>query len=209
METETNVIRWSAPAVRTLDIEGRLARQLSPDTLAHVYRTAAFARDLADRHGIDPDRAELAALVHEVADGYDDDQLLALAAQYELPLDPIEARVPRLLHGRVGAEILRFEWGITDEGLLEAVRHHVAGAAKMGTLAKVIFLADKLEPDRDKFYGDLDPVRQLALSDLDAAVGRMSAWRLPQLPLASAARPDRVLDAADTLAELTRATWPA
>lgn len=207
MRAELPTIHWSGAVVRTVDIEGRLAQSLTPDTLAHVYRSAEFARGLAERHGVDPDRAELAALLHEIADRYRDDELLALAERYEIVIDPIEARVPRLLHGRVGAEILRLEWGITDEELLEAVRYHMAGAPRMGILAKIIFLADKLEPNRDKFYGDLGPVRKLAMTDLDAAIARLSVWRVAELPSLAAVSRDPIAEARSAVIEHARATW--
>jgi predicted HD superfamily hydrolase involved in NAD metabolism len=205
MIAETNVTRWHAASIRTLDIEARLRKALRPDTLSHVYRVAEVARTLAAHHGVDPDKAELAALLHEVAGPYTDDQLLALAEYYEVQPDRIELRVPRLLHGKVGAEILREEWGITDLEILNAVSSHVSGHDQMGSLEKVVFLADKLEPDRDKFYGDLQPVRALALLDMDAAIARLSAWRDRDLPVAPT-QPDRFANAEYALADLARAT---
>ena len=40
----------------------------------------------------------------------------------------------------------------------------------MGTLAKVVYVADKLEPNRDKYYGGLDSVRDVARTDLNQAI---------------------------------------
>ncbi len=203
------VERWNAAPVRTSDIEGRLARTLRPDTLAHVYRTAELARTLAARHGVSPDLAELAALLHKVAEGYSDSELLKLAKYYEIPIDATEARVPRLLHGKLGAEILRHEWRIQDLRLLQAVRSYVAGAPEMDMLAKILFLADKLEPARDRFYGDLDPVRALALLDPDAAIQRLSAWTTTDFPTAAFREDDLRSTPNNDLVEFTRATWPS
>jgi predicted HD superfamily hydrolase involved in NAD metabolism len=199
--------RWAPASVRTVDIEGRLARTLKPDTLAHVYRTAEMARMLAERLGVDPDKAELAALLHRVAAGHSDRDLLRLAEYYEVPVSPIEARVPHLLHGKIGAEILHEKWGITDDELLSAVRNYVAGGPRMSQLDKILFLADKLEPERDRFYGDLDPVRELAMTDPDAAIGKLSAWMATELPAADW-RPDAVSTTQSEVFEMTRATWP-
>ncbi|MBI4214062.1 MAG: bis(5'-nucleosyl)-tetraphosphatase (symmetrical) YqeK [Chloroflexi bacterium] len=197
--------RWTAAPVRTIDIEGRLARSLRPETLAHVYRTAELARTLAEKHGVNPDLAELAALLHKVADGYSDRELLRLAEYYEVPIDATEARVPRLLHGKIGAEILRHEWRIMDPDLLRAVRNYVSGAPNMQILDKVLFLADKLEPERDRFYGDLDPVRALALVDPDAAIRRLSAWTGTRLLTANRCG-DALAPTRNRLIEFTRAT---
>jgi len=81
----------------------------------------------------------------------------------------------------VGAEVLRRDWGIDDEEILDAVRDHVTGSTHMGPIAKVLFVADKLEPGRDRYYGGLDGIRALALTDLDGAIRKLYAWRLSEL----------------------------
>src|SRR3989442_1400681 len=45
------------------DLYERLCRDLDADTLGHIERTAVTARELALAHGVDPDRAELAAML--------------------------------------------------------------------------------------------------------------------------------------------------
>ena len=181
------------------DVRTRLRSEVSPETLAHGERTAELARTLAVTHGVDADRAELGALLHDVADHYSDTLLLVLAERFGIPVSLTEARVPKLLHAPVGAEILRREWGITDEELLDAIRDHISGSPMMTTLAKVLFVADKLEPGRDRHYHVLDPVRQLAMVDLDAAVLKLYAWRMTEL--VSSGRPvdERLVQARNVL----------
>jgi predicted HD superfamily hydrolase involved in NAD metabolism len=165
----------------TSEVRDRIEKEMEPDLLAHVRDTAVLARQLAEIHGVDPEQAELAALIHDIADHYSDGELLILAEQFGIDVSLTEARVPKLLHGPVGAEILRREWGIDDEEILDAIRHHVSGHRFMSRLGKVLFLADKLEPSRDRHYGGLDGIRQLALVDLDAAMLRLYAWRMNEL----------------------------
>jgi predicted HD superfamily hydrolase involved in NAD metabolism len=130
---------------------------------------------------VEPERAELAALIHDIADRYSDVELLILAERYGVPISLTEARVPKLLHGPVGAEILRQEYGISDEELLDAVRDHVTGGLHMSSLSKLLFIADKIEPERDRHYHGLDPVRQLARENLDAALLKLQAGRISEL----------------------------
>jgi predicted HD superfamily hydrolase involved in NAD metabolism len=165
----------------TAEIRSRLERELPPDVLEHSRQTAAFARELAGLHGLDADKAELAGLLHDVGDRYSDKEILALAERYEIPISSTERRIPKLLHGAVGAEVLRREWGIADEQILAAVYDHVSGRDNMTPLTKVLFLADKLEPGRDRFYGGLDPIRELAKKDLNQAVLHLAGWRMTQL----------------------------
>lgn len=188
------------------EIRPRVKSIVGPEIWAHVLRTATLARELAEAHGVDPDRAEAAALVHDIADHYSERELSRFVAQYEIELSLIEARVPALAHGKVGAEILRHEWGITDEDFLDAVRYHISGSSTMGKLSKVLFLADKLEPERDKFYRDLDPIRELARTDLDQAVGKLYAWRVSELRSRGAPIHEDLAEAIKTLTEHTQAT---
>jgi predicted HD superfamily hydrolase involved in NAD metabolism len=169
------------PTMTTTDVRARIAQLLEPTLLAHVEATATLARELAELHGVDPERAELAALLHDLADHYSEPELLALAEQYGIEVSLTEARVPKLLHAPVGAELLRREWGITDEELLDAVRHHVSGHRFLSRLGKVLFVADKLEPSRDQHYGGLQGIRDLARIDLEAAMLRLYGWRVNEL----------------------------
>ncbi len=165
----------------TSDLLQRLRTELDAETLAHSERTAELAVQLAEHHGVDPERARLAALIHDVADRHSDRELLVLAERYGIDISLTEARVPKLLHGKIGAEILRRDWGITDDELLDAVRDHITGGIRMGPLARVLFVADKLEPERDRYFGGLDSIRQLAVVNLEAAMLKLYAWRMDQL----------------------------
>jgi predicted HD superfamily hydrolase involved in NAD metabolism len=165
----------------TTELKAQVLERLEEEALAHSRRTAVVARELASAHGVDPERAELAALVHDIADGYSDVELLVLAERYDIPITLTEARIPKLLHAPVGAEILRREYGVTDEELLDAVRDHISGGPHMGKLAKILFVADKIEPHRDRHYHGLEPVRELASQDLDQAMLKLYAWRIDEL----------------------------
>jgi predicted HD superfamily hydrolase involved in NAD metabolism len=194
--------------VTSIDIQAirdRIEHELEPDLLTHVRETAALARHLAEIHGIAPERAELAALVHDIADRYSEHELLALAEKYEIEVSLTEARVPKLLHGPVGAEIVRREWHIDDEEILDAIRYHISGYRFMSKLAKVLFAADKLEPGRDRHYGGLNGIRELAELDLDAALLRLYAWRVNELVDADRPIHEHLITARNLLLENVRA----
>lgn len=182
-----------------LEIATRLEYELPEEVVRHSFRTAALARSLAERHGVSPDRVEVAALVHDIADGYSDLELLEFAEEFGIPLSLTEARVPKLLHAPVAAEILRRDWGIDDDEILDAVRDHITGGVRMSTLAKILFLADKLEPERDHYYGGLEPIRKLAMEDLDQAILRLYAWRMGDLVANGRPVDDRLVSARNRL----------
>ena len=150
-------------------IEERV-RALPAGLQAHIHRVEEIARELAICHGIDEERAALGMLAHDVARAMADDELLRRAAELGLPIGTVERMVPLLLHGPVGAELLAREDGLADPALHAAVYWHTTGHPKLDDLGKVVFLADKLDPQKAHMYPYLPLLRQLALEDLDRAM---------------------------------------
>jgi nicotinate-nucleotide adenylyltransferase len=91
--------------------------------------------------------------------------MIALAAQDGEAVSKLERKKPSLLHARAGAVLLKARFGITDKDILEAVRFHTLGDMAMGKLAKVVYIADKIEISREEVDSKL---RELcAAGDLD------------------------------------------
>ena len=141
--------------------------RLSEGRYGHTLRVADTAADLARAHGLDEDRARLSALIHDAARETGPEEFLRLAQEWNLPVGEPERRSPKLLHGPVAAELARRELGVEDEEILEAVRAHTTGKPGMGTLALVLYVADKIEPARD--YPSVERLRKLAREDLRMA----------------------------------------
>ena len=137
---------------------------------AHIYRVMEIARELAQRHGMDPERASLGMLAHDVARAMGDKDLIHRATELGLPIGVLESRVPVLLHGPVGAEILLREDCLDDDVLYLAVYWHSTGHPSLDTLGKLVFLADKLDPQKISYYPYIPLLRELALEDLDRAL---------------------------------------
>ena len=137
---------------------------------AHIHRVVEIARELAVCHGINQEQAALAALAHDVARAMTDGELLLRAAGMGLPIGVVDRRVPILLHGPVGAEILQQEAGLTDISIYKAVYWHTTANPDLDELGKVVFIADKLDPAKIDSYPYLPQIRQLAFQDLDRAI---------------------------------------
>ena len=137
---------------------------------AHIYRVVEIARELAVCHGINQEQAALAALAHDVARAMTDGELLRRAAGMGLPIGVVDRRVPILLHGPVGAEILQQEAGLTDISIYKAVYWHTTANPDLDELGKVVFIADKLDPAKIDSYPYLPQIRQMAFQDLDRAI---------------------------------------
>jgi predicted HD superfamily hydrolase involved in NAD metabolism len=137
---------------------------------AHIHRVVEIARELAVCHGINQEQAALAALAHDVARAMTDGELLRRAAGMGLPIRVVDRRVPILLHGPVGAEILQQEAGLTDISIYKAVYWHTTANPDLDELGKVVFIADKLDPAKIDSYPYLPQIRQMAFQDLDRAI---------------------------------------
>jgi predicted HD superfamily hydrolase involved in NAD metabolism len=138
----------------------------------HVEAVVAEARRLARLHGVDEERAVMAARTHDIARAMDPEELLRLARELGLNPNEVEEAAPILLHGPVAARLLASRYGVEDEEVLASARWHSAGRAGMSVFEKVVFLADKVEPGKVAGRPNLEEVRRLAETDLDRAVLR-------------------------------------
>jgi predicted HD superfamily hydrolase involved in NAD metabolism len=137
---------------------------------AHINRVRDIAEELAPHHGVDPERAALGMLAHDVARAMPDQELFHRATSLGLTVGTVENYVPVLLHGPVGAELLRREDGLTDQSLHQAVYWHTTAHPSLDILGKVVFLSDKLDPYKVERYPYLPYLRELAFADLDRAL---------------------------------------
>ncbi|MBO8158703.1 bis(5'-nucleosyl)-tetraphosphatase (symmetrical) YqeK [Thermosyntropha sp.] len=143
-------------------------KRLSPLRFRHSLGVADKARRLAERFGIDEEKAYLAGIVHDYAKGIAGSELLNIAKENGLIDDEVYREVPDLLHAPVGAFLIEKELGIDDKEILSAVRKHTLGDLDMGLFDKIIFLADMVEPGRD--FPGIERLRCLVERNLDEAM---------------------------------------
>jgi predicted HD superfamily hydrolase involved in NAD metabolism len=134
-----------------------LAGRLSRRSLEHSERTAACARVLAARFGVDADGAELAGLLHDYARDVARGDMVAEAEELGVSVLPVEQEHPYLLHARLGAALVRRDLPGVGEAVLSAVAVHTVGGLPMSDLDKVTYLADMIEPARD--FAGVDQLR--------------------------------------------------
>jgi predicted HD superfamily hydrolase involved in NAD metabolism len=142
--------------------------------LRHIEGVAATARSLAKRVGCDVYLAELAAWLHDACKEIGSKELIALAKEFGLAVHPVEEKNGHLLHGPVGAEVVRRDLAVSNEEILHAIAEHTLGAVPMSLLSKVVFLADALEPRRPTDF--TEPIWQ-ALDNGDHASDQVNVDR--------------------------------
>ena len=137
----------------------------------HVERVRDIGRLLAQRHGLDAELVDLGLAAHDLARAFDGGELIERSKAIGIAPSAIERRLPVLLHGPLAAAELESD-GLTDTQVLDSVRWHTTGHRGMGDVAKVVFLADKLDPQKAHRYPYLGEIDELAQNSLDDAVVR-------------------------------------
>lgn len=158
----------------------QLSKSLSTSRFDHSLSVSFTGTALAMCYGADLIQAETAGILHDCAKCYSDRTLTELCRQKGIELTPDELLAPAVIHARYGAWMAEHEYGITDTEVLSAIRWHTTGCAKMSTQAKILFIADYIEPRRDKAPG-LPRLRKLAFKSLDETMYEILAGNLEYL----------------------------
>ena len=162
----------------TIEIPGRVhdrihrrMRRLPPGLVEHCQRVEQIARALCEPHGQDADAVGLTAYAHDATKHFSGLENLLRMEEYDLPpVTELERRNPKLLHGMVGAELLKREDGLNHPQLYNAIYWHTVGnPTGADTIGNIVFLADKLDPVKRDRYPWQPEMQELAESDLDAA----------------------------------------
>jgi len=143
-------------------IDHYLKEHLSEKRRAHIEGVRETAIELAGRYGADTEKAETAALYHDMFKERDLDDLID-----SLGISTYYKGKRNLAHSKVAAAVMEQKLGFTDRDLLNAVSYHTTGRPGMSKLEKIIFLADAMEPGRE--YPEVDELRRLTREDLDEA----------------------------------------
>lgn len=129
-----------------------MKENLSPERYIHCLGTAECARELAGQFNQNEEKAYTAGLLHDCAKCFDTDKLLDIIKK-NLHVDESEMMNYKTLHAPVSAYCANVDFGVCDEEILSAIRWHTLGKKDMTDFEKIIFLADKIEPNtRDKEY---------------------------------------------------------
>ena len=140
-------------------------KTLSERRFIHSKNVANSAALLAKKYGEDPLKAETAGILHDITKELNPEKQLQIMRSGGIILDDILEKTPKLYHAVSGMVYARDTLGITDDGILNAIRTHTTGAANMPLLSKIIFIADFISEERD--YPDVDIMRRESEKSLE------------------------------------------
>lgn len=131
-----------------------LKNNLNEERYIHTLGTAECAKELANKFNLNSEKAYMAGLLHDCAKCFSNEKLLDIIHQH-LNVEECEMLNYKTLHAPVSAYIAEKEFQVNDKEILSAIRWHTLGKLDMTDFEKIVFLADKIEPNtRDKEYSD-------------------------------------------------------
>ena len=154
------------------EIKKKLKKSQDKERYEHTKGVMYTAGCLAMAHGYYLEKAMLAGLLHDCAKCIPNDEKLTLCKEHNILVTPVEAENPFLLHAKLGAFLAESEYNITDPDVLHAIKVHTTGEPDMNILDKIIFIADYIEPGRNK-APNLEKVRKQAFHDLNACMAQI------------------------------------
>ena len=174
-------------------IAGRV--QLLPAPLKkHIQRTRRLGLEISAKYHVDSELVDISILGHDIARNLDDIALVVEAKKLRINIDEIEKKAPILLNGPIAATWISHNFlNKIDERIIEAIYFHTTGRANMSDVSKVIFLADKLDPEKIKRRPSLQEVKSHIDISLDQAIlkfielqinfSNMNNWEIPKMLL--------------------------
>ena len=154
------------------EIRKKLKKAQDKDRYEHTKGVMYTAGCLAMAYGYDMQKAMLAGLLHDCAKCIPNNEKLDLCEKNEILVTSVERENPYLLHAKLGALLAKTEYDVTDPHILHAIKVHTTGEPDMNVLDKIIYIADYIEPNRNKAE-NLEYIRELAFHDLDACMAEI------------------------------------
>lgn len=142
--------------------------RLSEKRWQHTKNVKKMAVSLAKRYGADPEKAAMAAILHDAAKELPREELLQIFADNAIIAENARYRPAPVWHGIAAAILAETRWGVTDPEILSAIRCHTTGKPGMSLLDKIIYLADMTSAERD--YPGVEELREEEMRDLDKAL---------------------------------------
>lgn len=154
-------------------INNDIKAELSEKRYNHSLGVMKKAEELARIYGENVNKAKLIGLAHDIGKELPKEAKLKYAIDNGILVDDVEKVNIDLLHGKIGADICNKRYGFTND-MQNAIIYHTVGNENMDLLAKILFVADKIEEGRnyidEEKNAKLEEARAIAKENIDKAV---------------------------------------
>mgnify|MGYP004657142467 CR=1 FL=1 len=134
-------------------IKNDLKENLTEYRYIHSLGVMEMAEELATIYNVDVESTRLAGLLHDIAKEMTEEESLKYVAENSIAIE----------------DIAKKKYGVNEQ-IQKAIQYHTETNPNMDTLAKIIYVSDKIEKNRKSEKFDLEYERNLAKEDIDAAV---------------------------------------
>ena len=94
-------------------------------------------------------------------------EIYKIIQKYNLPKELLNPENKNMIHGFTASILVKEKYNFTEDMVL-AIRYHTTGYPNMDLLAKIVYLADKIEKGKD--YPGIEEERLIAYQDIDKAI---------------------------------------
>ena len=150
-------------------LQKQMKEELTDDRYEHTLGVMYTAEALAMRYGVDMTKAAVAGLLHDCAKCIPNSQKIKLCKKHGLEISEMEEKNPSLLHAKLGAVLAKKDYNIKDEEIINAIKWHTTGKPDMTMLEIIVYMADYIEPNRDK-APNLKEIRRLCFENIEEAL---------------------------------------
>lgn len=141
----------------------------SPNRLKHVFGVRDKVLELGKRFDLDLNKLEIASLLHDITKYYSEEKNVKIIQENFENSDQILREFNKhILHAFSAKVVVKNEYGITDDDILNSIECHTVGKPNMNMYEKVLFIADYTEVNRT--YDSCIKVRKILEKDIDLAV---------------------------------------
>ena len=151
------------------EIKEDLKNILSEERYIHSMGVMETAKRLAEIYNISEEKASLAGLTHDIAKEMKPEEYLSYVKEHSIEIDEVERNNPKLLHGKVGADIVKNKYNL-DKQIQDAIKYHTTTNKDMDMLAKIVYVADKIEPNRKSEAYDIETERKMAKESINKTI---------------------------------------
>ena len=149
------------------EIDTYLKENLSKKRYEHSLLVAKEAKSLAKIYHVDEEKAYLAGLIHDIAKELNEEENNYWIKKGNLADDLKNENYKKIRHADIGAIIAKEKYNL-DNDICNAIKYHTIGNKNMDTLAKIIYIADKI--GRKEIPKELMPIKDLVKKDLNDAL---------------------------------------
>jgi len=141
---------------------------LKESRFIHTLGVISVAKKLAVKNGVDEEKAEIAALCHDIAKNVPKEEMEKVIIKNNIILSQDEKNTKELWHSILAPIYAKEKLKIDDSEILSAIRWHTTGTENMSKLDKIIYIADMIEPSRN--FDGLEEIRKETINNLDNGV---------------------------------------